>query len=217
MSRDSAPNADDAAQLAALGLLPPNALVPVSGGRFAAPEEAEVFELGLKARFNGGSLNIAIFDQSLENFQSNIFNGLGFDLLNAEEQSVTGAEVDFKYQVSDAFGFGINVTILDPTFDQFTNGPGGQDLSGQQPAGISEFSASLSAQYDFLLGGNEAYIRGDFQYEDEVQAVDGIPADIASREVELLNLSAGLTTANGYGIALWARNLTDEDLSLIHI
>ena len=211
LSRDSAPNADDAAQLAALGLLPPNALIPVSGGRFAAPEEAEVFELGLKARFNGGSLNIAIFDQSLENFQSNIFNGLGFDLVNAEEQSVTGAEVDFKYQVSDAFGFGINVTILDPTFDQFTNGPGGQDLSGQQPAGISEFSASLSAQYDFLLGGNEAYIRGDFQYEDEVQAVDGIPADIASREVELLNLSAGLTTANGYGIALWARNLTDED------
>ena len=211
LSRDSAPNAADAAQLAALGLLPPNALVPVSGGRFADPEEAEVFEIGLKTRFNQGSFNIAIFDQSLENFQSNIFNGLGFDLVNAEEQSVTGAEVDFNYQVNEAFGFGVKVTVLDPTFDQFTNGPGGQDLSGQQPAGISEFSASLTAQYDFELGSNEAYIRGDFQFEEDVQAVDGISADIASREVELLNVSAGLTTQNGVGVTLWARNLTDED------
>ena len=192
-------------------MLPPNALVPVSGGRFADPEEAEVFEIGLKTRFNQGSFNIAIFDQSLENFQSNIFNGLGFDLVNAEEQSVTGAEVDFNYQVNEAFGFGVKVTVLDPTFDQFTNGPGGQDLSGQQPAGISEFSASLTAQYDFELGSNEAYIRGDFQFEEDVQAVDGISADIASREVELLNVSAGLTTQNGVGVTLWARNLTDED------
>lgn len=211
LSRDSAPNAADAVQLAALGLLPPNALVPVSGGRFAAPEEAETFEIGLKTRFNNGSLNIAIFDQSLENFQSNIFNGLGFDLVNAEEQSVTGAEFDLDYQVNESFGFGINITILDPTFDQFTNGPGGMDLSGQTPAGISEFNASLSAQYEFLLAGNEAYIRGDYQFEEEVQAVDGIAEEIASREVNLLNVSAGLTTLNGFGVTLWARNLTDED------
>jgi len=218
LSRDSTPSIADANALAALGLLPANALTPLNpavlgaGGRFAAPEEAEVFEIGLKARFNNGSLNVAIFDQSLENFQSNIFNGLGFDLVNAEEQSVQGAEVDFKYQVSDAFGFGVNVTILDPLFDSFTNGPGG-DLSGQQPAGISEFSASLSGQYDFQLGGNDAYIRGDYQYEDEVQIVDSTDPILASqtREVNLLNLSAGISTENGFSATLWARNLTDED------
>ncbi len=219
LSRDSTPSIADASALAALGLLPPNALTPLNpavlgaGGRFAAPEEAEVFEIGVKARFDKGSLNVAIFDQSLENFQSNIFNGLGFDLVNAEEQSVQGAEVDFKYQLTDAFGFGANVTILDPLFDSFTNGPGG-DLSGQQPAGISEFSASLSAQYDFQLGGNEAYIRGDYQYEDEVQIVDSDPTSIIgsqTREVNLLNISAGITTENGFSATIWARNLTDDD------
>ncbi len=218
LSRDSTPSIADANALAALGLLPPNALTPLNpavlgaGGRFAAPEEAEVFEIGVKARFDKGSLNVAIFDQSLENFQSNIFNGLGFDLVNAEEQSVQGAEIDFKYQVTDSFGFGANVTILDPLFDTFTNGPGG-DLSGQQPAGISEFSASLSAQYDFQLGANEAYIRGDYQYEDEVQIVDSTDPILGgqTREVNLLNLSAGITTDNGFSATLWARNLTDDD------
>jgi len=219
LSRDSTPSIADANALQALGLLPANALTPLNpavlgaGGRFAAPEEAEVFEIGVKARFDRGSLNVAIFDQNLENFQSNIFNGLGFDLVNAEEQSVQGAEVDFKYQLTDAFGFGVNVTVLDPLYDSFTNGPGG-DLSGQQPAGISEFSASLSAQYDFQLGGNEAYIRGDYQYEDEVQIVDGDPNSIIgsqTREVNLLNLSAGITTENGFSATIWARNLTDDD------
>jgi len=218
LSRDSTPSTADALALQSLGLLPLNALTPLNpavlgaGGRFAAPEEAEVFEVGVKARFDRGSLNVAIFDQTLENFQSNIFNGLGFDLVNAEEQSVTGAEIDFKYQPTDSFSYGVNVTILDPLFDSFTNAPGG-DLSGVQPAGISEFSASLSAQYDFSLAGHEAYIRGDFQYEDEVQVVDSVNPIQSSftREVELLNVSAGITTESGLSATLWARNLTDED------
>ena len=218
LSRDSTPSTADAIALQSLGLLPPNALTPLNpavlgaGGRFAAPEEAEVFELGVKARFDRGSLNVAIFDQTLENFQSNIFNGLGFDLVNAEQQSVTGAEIDFKYQPTDSFSYGVNLTILDPVFDSFTNAPGG-DLSGAQPAGISELSASFSAQYEFSLAGHDAYIRGDFQYEDEVQVVDSSDPILSTftREVELLNLSAGITTESGFTATLWARNLTDED------
>lgn len=214
--RDSAPTAADFASLAALGLADPNAVI---GTRFADPEEAEVFELGLKARFDRGALNIAIFDQTLDNFQSAIFAGTQFFLQNAERQSVKGAEIDFKFQATDALGFGINATILDPLFDSFTQAtpiefsgdPIFSDLSGQQPAGIPELALTLTAQYDFTIGNNEAYIRGDFQYEDEVQVVDNIPASIASREVRQLNLAAGITTENGLSFTLWGRNLTDDE------
>jgi len=207
LSRDSTPSPADFAQLQALGLADPNSF---AFARIAEPEEAEVFEIGLKARFNRGSLNVAIFDQTLENFQSNIFTGLAFSLINAEEQSVQGAEVSFKYQPTDSFGFGIDATILDPLFDSFTNSSQG-DLSGQQPAGISEFSLSVSAQYDFELFGRDSYLRGDYQYEDDVQAVDGISPDIASREVNLLNLSAGIALSDTFNATLWARNLTDDE------
>ena len=214
--RDSGPTAADFAALSALGLADPNSVV---GTRFADPEEAEVFEIGLKARFDRGTLNIAVFDQSLENFQSAIFAGTQFFLTNAEEQSVVGAEIDFKYQVSDAFGFGINATFLDAEFDSFTQATPiefsgdtvSSDLSGLTPAGIPDLALTLSAQYEFQIGGFESYIRGDFQYEDEVQVVDNIPADIASREVAQLNLAAGLTTENGLSFTLWARNLTDDE------
>jgi len=216
--RDSAPNAADFAALSALGLVDPNS---EPGLRFVEPEDAEVFEIGLKARFDRGTLNIAIFDQTLENFQSAIFNGTGFDLLNAEEQSTTGAEISFNYQATDNFSFGINATILDPVFDEFstaaplpqigtTPATGFQVLTGETPAGIPELALSISGQYDFTIGGMEAFVRGDFQYESEVQVVDNIPEDIAAREVELLNMSAGIRTENGLTLTLWGRNLTDE-------
>jgi len=204
--RDSAPTAADFASLQALGLADPNAVI---GTRFADPEEAEVYEVGFKGRFDRGSLNVAFFDQTLENFQSAIFLGTSFVLANAEQQSVTGAEIDFKYQPTDSFGFGINATLLDPVFDSFTQSAAG-DLSGQQPAGVPEVSLSLSGEYYFQLAGYDAYIRGDYQYEDDIQVVDNISADIASRETKLLNLAAGFNTDNGLGVTLWARNLTDE-------
>jgi len=207
LSRDSTPSPTDFAQLQALGLADPNSF---AFARIAEPEEAEVFELGLKASFDRGSLNVSIFDQTLENFQSNVFTGIAFSLINAEEQSVTGAEINFNYQPTDAFGFGINATILDPLFDSFTNSASG-DLSGQQPAGISELSLSLTAQYDFQIGNLDSFIRADYQFDDDVQVVDGVSAEIASREVNLLNASFGIATENGFSATLWARNLTDDE------
>ena len=218
--RDSAPNAADFASLAALGLVDPNAVI---GSRFAEPEDAEVFEIGLKGRFNRGSLNLAIFDQSLEEFQSAVFLGTSFFLANAEEQSVQGAEIDFQYQATDSFGFGIKATLLDPLFDSFTQATPlaqigatptsglPQDLSGTTPAGIPEVALSLSAQYDFRVGNFDAYIRSDFQYEDEVQVVDGIPAEVASREVAQLNAALGFRNENGLSLTLWGRNITDDE------
>lgn len=208
--RDSAPTAADFAALQALGLADPNADI---GTRFAEPEEAEVYEIGFKGSFDRGTLNVAFFDQTLENFQSAIFIGTGFVLANAEQQSVKGAEVDFKYQPTDSFSFGIAATVLDANYDSFTQSAAG-DLTGQKPAGIPDLSLSLSAQYDFTIGNLESYIRGDYQYEDEVQVVDNIPASVASRETKLLNLAAGIQTDNGLSFTLWGRNLTDESFLL---
>jgi len=204
--RDSSPTPADFAALQALGLADPNS---TPGTRFADPEEATVYEIGVKARFDRGTLNVALFDQTLDNFQSAIFLGTSFVLANAEQQSVQGAEIDFRYQPTDAFTFGINATLLDPIYDSFTQSAAG-DLTGEQPAGIPEVALSLSGQYDFNLNGWESYVRADYQYEDEIQVVDNIPESIASREVKLLNVSAGFSTDNGYSFTFWGRNLTDE-------
>ncbi|MGB5492334.1 MAG: TonB-dependent receptor, partial [Woeseiaceae bacterium] len=133
LSRDSRPFASDLSALGTAGLLVPNI---VAGTRFASPEESTVYELGLKGSWDTVSLNLALFEQEIEGFQSNIFTGTGFSLANAGKQSTTGAEIDIRWMPTESFAGTIAATILDPTYDSF---PGAQgvsgpvDLSGTQP------------------------------------------------------------------------------------
>jgi iron complex outermembrane receptor protein len=214
LSRDSGPNAADLAALQAAGLTT-NAPNLSAGSRFASPEESEVYELGLKAMFEGGSFNMALFDQTIKGFQSSIFNGTGFELRNAGMQSTKGVEFDLVYYPVDSLRLGFAGTLLDPVYDEFVGGGFDRaDLSGTKPAGIHEVSLSLSALYDFRLGNNDAYARADYQYADEVIIVDNIPpavAAIATREVGSLNLSAGMNTQNGLNLSIWARNVTNDE------
>ena len=235
LTRDSRPFLADGAALQAAGLLPNNFSLPDAnnvafptgrnfGTRFAEPEDIRTFEIGLKSRFERGALNIAVFDQRVENFQSTIFQGTGFVLSNAGEQSTQGFEFDGTFDAFDWLTLTAAGVIQDPVFDDFTGAPvvtGGEldladgvadgvgDLSGQQPAGINEISLSTSAtlKYEFA-NGIKAFLRGDYQFEDNVQVVDNIPG--IDRSTNIFNGALGFNFDNGVGLRFWARNITDD-------
>ncbi|MBO6504489.1 MAG: TonB-dependent receptor [Kordiimonadaceae bacterium] len=214
LSRDARPFAANQAALEAAGLTQVN---QAFGTLFAGPEEATVYELGLKARFNRGAFNIAIFDQTLEGFQSNIFQGSGFVLSNAGEQNTKGVEVDMTWTPIDELTLTFAGTYLDPEFVDFQNapGPGGTviDASGTRPAGIHEFSITTSATYNHQFeSGAYGFIRADYIHESDVQVVDNIPG--INREVNVFNASAGIEFENGFGVSVWGRNLFNDEFFL---
>ena len=213
LSRDSRPTFETRAALIAAGINVPNLSV---GTRFADPEESTVFEIGLKSRFERGSLFLTLFTQEIEGFQSNTFVGTGFNLANAGSQTTEGLEVEFTYYPTDSLKLGFSGTFLDAIYDEFTNaaGVGGTivDLSGEPVPGVHETSLSLSAEYSFTIGSDwDAYVRGDFQYEDEVQTNSNVPAELSSEEFGIFNASIGAKSPNGLGIMLWGRNINDDE------
>ncbi|MEL7185463.1 MAG: TonB-dependent receptor, partial [Pseudomonadota bacterium] len=225
LSRDSRPTAADIPGLVGAGLLMPN----ISGGvnlaagtRFALPEEATVYELGLKGIWDTVAMNVAVFDQQIENFQSNVFNGTGFNLANAGKQSTTGVEIDVRWAPTEAFQGSFSATFLDPTYDSFLGASSVDDLgnsivadlSGTQPAGIHEVSISASGVYSFEIGNADAFIRAEYIYEDKVRINENTPASVASREVGTLNASFGMAWDNGFEALLWGRNITDDEYLL---
>ena len=228
LSRDSRPFPSDFIPGAALtfpaaspirdaGLAVPNL---TSGTRFAGPEDSEVFEIGLKAAFDRLAFNVTVFDQSIEGFQSNVFTGTGFGLANAEEQSTVGIEFDSTWQATDQLTLGFAATLLDPTYDEFTESTDG-DISGTQPSTIAEQAFSTSAKYDFNLGQFDAFVRADWQYESETDFFDAVEAGSDNfdaqaalgfgREINTVNASTGLVTPGGLGITLWGRNIFDDE------
>lgn len=214
LSRDSRPFAKDKQAIEAASLNVANLYYAT---RFASPEESTVYEVGMKALWETVALNVAVFDQSIKGFQSNIFNGTGFSLSNAGKQSVSGVEVDLRWQPTAEFQGLLAVTALDPLYDSF---PGAQgvsgvtDLSGTQPPGIHELSVTAAGRFNFVAGNADGFARAEYVYENRVPAVENVPEGTAWREVNTLNASVGLAWDSGVELTLWGRNITNDEYLL---
>ncbi|WP_317151570.1 TonB-dependent receptor [Sphingopyxis indica] len=212
LSRDSRPLASDLPAIDAAGLTTPNL---AAGSRFAGPEESEVYEIGLKGQWSVAAANVAVFKQSIKGFQSNVFNGTGFELVNAEKQSTWGVEFDGSVRPVRGLNLTLAVTWLDPKYDSFTNSSFG-DISGTQPSTIPELSAAMGATYTHEFdGGNRAIFHVDYLYESPTRLVDGLQgfpdgfSDQFKREVNQLNASFTFALNNGLELGVWGRNLTN--------
>jgi outer membrane receptor protein involved in Fe transport len=190
-----------------------------TGTRFAGPENAEVYEIGIKAQWQGFGFNLALFDQTIEGFQSFAFTGLGFALQNAGQQSVRGFEFDSTVSPVPSLVFTFAATYLDPVFDSFPGSVLG-DLSGRRVGGIPEWSLRTSATHTLDIGGNGTRLitRVDYSHESNTPINNGLPTfnrqlgntRIFDREVNLVNASMTLALTNGLEVGMFARNLLDD-------
>ncbi len=207
------------------GLIVPNLS---TGSRFAGPEEAEVYEVGIKASFPGLAVNLAVFDQTIDGFQSFAFTGTGFALANAGSQSTKGFELDATITPIPALVFTFATTYLDANYDSFVGSAVG-DLTGTRPAGIPEWTIATSATYTHELGssGNNLIGRVDYYHESSTQILDGLPDFIDRtladpfaparaaaaefrRETNEVNASLTLALDMGLELSAYVRNLTDN-------
>ncbi len=200
-------------------------------GRSANPENVTVYEAGLKAKFAGGYFNLAVFDQKIKGFQNNQFTGISFSLVNAGKQSVRGFEVDAAYRPLPWLSLTGAVTYLDPKYDSFTSAPCVnfdtvrcpidpatgrrpifRDLSGTRPAGVPEWSASVSATVSHDLGdGLNGYVRGEYDYTSDTQLTETTPAALSSYGSKNVNASIGvINTDLQLEVMAWVRNLTND-------
>ncbi len=176
--------------------------------RSAAPEEATNIEIGVKRLFSNGFVNAALFEQEIDGFQSNLFTGTGFALINAGRQVHRGVEVDALWQASENLTLTFSGTYLEPEFETHN---AVASLVGAPVAGVHEVSAHVAGNYAFRLGALDAYARADFLHESDVQVIDNVPSAIAAREVNVLNASFGVSHDAGAEVMLWGRNLTGDD------
>lgn len=213
LTYDSRPTVADAAALRTAGLAVTNL---TTGTRFAGPEDATVYEAGLKGNFPGFGFNIALFKQVLKGFQSNVFQGTGFVLGNAEKQSTRGIEIDATISPVDNLDFTASYTYLDPKFDSFTGGSafdpatnnvGPANLTGRRPSGISAHSIAVGGTYELDIGNDNALIfHTDYALSSAFQITQGLPF---KADPESLNASIAFRMANGLELSVWGRNLTE--------
>lgn len=230
LSRDSRPSASLASAIQAAGI---GVVNQDFGTRFASPENSEVFEGGIKAKWPTGSVNIAAFYEAIKGFQSNIFTGTGFVLANAGKESVYGAEFEATWRPVRPLTIGLAMTYLKPKYDDFKQSAFG-DATGIRPSDIPSFAGTFSIDYDHeMANSNHLIFHGDFHHESEVQVIEGLPAFIVrnpitqavvpggfqpgldaakpfKREVSEFNASLTYALNSGLEFTIWGRNLSNN-------
>tara|TARA_B100001113_G_scaffold81856_1_gene64947 strand:- start:1107 stop:2603 length:1497 start_codon:yes stop_codon:yes gene_type:complete len=214
ISRNSDADAAEVAALAAAGTpVSPNRSV---GRRYAGPEEAEVTELGAKILLPSGYLNIALFDQTIDGFQSNTFIGTGFVLANAGSQSADGYEFDLVYSPIENLDLMMSGVFLDPIYDSFPGSAFG-DLSGTTPSNIPEDTITTSLTWNWDMNGWAGYTRLSHLYSSEAILLENPVAQAiiesqgnGYRKMDTLNFSAGIEKEN-LSISLYGQNVNDDE------
>ncbi|BFM15654.1 TonB-dependent receptor [Maricurvus nonylphenolicus] len=217
-----------------IGQSPGNPVANLANNDFDA-EETESFEIGVKSFLLDRTLqlNATVFYQTVDDFQTNSFDGVGFTLRNAGEIEGKGIEIDYMWNPSENWVLTGGLVLQDIEYAEFRNGSTTaaqqeaaglmnralglvppQDLTGETPNFVSDITYAGSITYlheinsDLMLKTGTSYrFRSDYttgQDNDDFTEND---------DYWIINANITLEAADqSWAVELWGKNLTDEEV-----
>ncbi|NKI18717.1 TonB-dependent receptor [Spongiibacter sp. KMU-166] len=182
---------------------------------FYEPEYATSYELGFKSRYLDGSAqtNIAVFHTEYTDLQLNFFTGLNFFTENAGEAVSKGVEVENMYQINESFRAELNMTFLDASFGDLSDGPEfTQFLTDRDTPRAPDFAGVAVLNYNKALSSSmEITSRLSASYNGEFYS--GVNAEDQVQDAyTLIDFSLGMTFIRDqdWEVKLSCKNCTDE-------
>ena len=173
-------------------------------------EEVTAYELGSKSTHADGrvQLNAAVFYYEYEDIQTFIPSALGFRLTNLEEADIYGAEIELLASPLDGFDMRLGASYLDTEVSSRVEGFDGNELPNSP-----EMQITYTFRYEFPLGDTLAMaLQADGKYSDESYRESSNNPWLVTDSYGLLNLRGSVLTVDGtWELAVWGRNITDEE------
>jgi iron complex outermembrane receptor protein len=195
---------------------------------FVQEETVDDYELGIKADFFGGKLEVNpnffyMFDQ---NFQANYINTqvtpIASYITNVGTVISRGAELDARFNPVQGLIGSAALMYDDAYYESYTNAPSqylnasqpSQNLSGQQASGAPRWTAAAAAEYSHPLvqkneGTIDGYLGADWSLRSTFYAAVNLDPFSKVNGYELLGLHAGLRFGKRWDASFWMRNVTD--------
>ena len=193
------------------------------------PEEVKSYEMGVKTRLldNTLQLNAAVFYDDQTDLQLSVFTSgrdAASSVRNAGKATKKGAELEVIYSPIIDLQLTANLGYLDVEYGEFEEFDPvlGQvvDKSDERDIQYSpEYTVNAGVEYVLARGGwGEVIARLDYSYVDDyvpyTNPDQNVPLQIDSRgllngRLTLANVSVGSDSV--LRVALWGKNMTDED------
>ena len=174
-------------------------------------------EVGFKAITANGNLNVALYTIDWEDIQLETVAGSAFPFTtNAGDARMNGLEIDFSTQLSEHFSLQIGGSLIDAalTTDQ-PEAAAGEDrgLDGDRIPNVPEVQGFASLTYATTVNLGELSVRTDISYRGssdirfDTNSANNFELDSST----IVNLRANLAMENNWDVAIYVKNLTDEN------
>lgn len=168
-------------------------------------------ELGVKTTWLDGKLmaNAALFYNDIEDYQVEraLLGSTDLTIVNAPKVTSQGIEAEVAVRPLDGLELSAAASVVDIQFDEFTSPDTGEDLEGNTPPYIPEYTATLAALYRAACGG---FARVEYQALGNVHFDAENSDTMTESSYGLVNARIGYETKD-YTLTVFGANLTDED------
>jgi outer membrane receptor protein involved in Fe transport len=187
------------------------------------PEQANVFEFGLKKDWRNLRLNVAAFYGQYDDLQVSVYDGgIGFLVGNAASSVSRGVDVDFLWQIARDWRLSGSLAWLDFHYDDFRdgncsttdrlNGSGPIcDWTGERTPFVPEFESALALQHTWQFASGwtlQQELR--WQYKGDHSTASDNEPQTHQGAYDLLDYRLDLSPDHArWGLSLIGRNLTD--------
>lgn len=184
------------------------------------PETNEMWELGLKGTYFGGSLsaNLALFRMDYKDLQVNQVIGVSSSVTNAAAAAINGVEIELVQYLTPELHIDFNGGWLDAKFDEFFTedsarpGLGSLNLESNTLPNAPEFTLGIGPVYSQTLAkGGELTLTARYDWKSRAYFSEFnlplVSEDATGRLSAFVNydMPGGRWQVGAYG-----RNLTDE-------
>jgi iron complex outermembrane receptor protein len=176
-------------------------------------EKVTNYEIGLKTDFFDSQvrLNVAAYYMDYEDLQVFVTSAettAGLFVENGDAD-ISGFEAEFYYSPAEPLNVTATYAYLKAELgnNNIVNADEGNTLT-RSP----ENSASFSVQYTIPLREiGDVLLRADYVYQDKIYFLLNNPELSSQDDYSLLNLRLALQARDNWELALWAKNVTDEE------
>ncbi len=155
------------------------------------------------------TVNACVFYNDIHDYQIEkaLVGSTDLVIVNAPEVISQGAEAELAVKPVKGLALSAAAAYTDAQFDRFTSPDTGADLNGKHPPFVPSLTATLAAHYNAPCGG---FARAEYQTVGKTYFDETNTPDMTEPAYGIINARVGYTKKD-FTIALFGRNLTDED------
>jgi len=180
------------------------------------------YELGFKSLLLNERMrfNAAVYHSEYPDKLERLLVGPGATITTSVgEATLEGVELELIAAATADLTVGATLGYQTAIFDDFINPFTGDDYRGNTIPLVPKYTASAYGQYNYDMSGGWSWVaRLDVNYRDEISLHNNNEPEYLSGSHTLVNGRLGLSSPAGkYSAALWAKNILNEDTTLLQV